>query len=137
MYIIKVSSNIKNWDMNKWRFFINACFQYTTSNLSEFPSTIYVTSFADKRLKMKLLIDICTVFCRIKKNCTGLHTYIISSRSKHRSLCWVDLLWRTNLLSLSLSKCNKFIKLNFKKVNIKKSTQLALKEGKLYTMTYV
>ena len=37
-----------------------------------------------------------------------------------------------NLVSLSLSKCNIFKKLHFKK-----STQLALKEGQLFTMTYV
>ena len=33
-----------------------------------FPSTIYVTFFANKCLKIKLLIDICTVFCRIIKH---------------------------------------------------------------------
>ena len=39
------------------------CFQYTLSNLSDFfPSTIYVTFFADKCLKMKLLIDIYALY---------------------------------------------------------------------------
>ena len=48
------------------------CLQYTPSNLSDFPSTIYVTLFADKCLKLRLLIDICTVFCRIEKKMHSL-----------------------------------------------------------------
>ena len=73
------------------------------------------------------MIVICTLLCSLifKKKCTGKH--IISSRPKHRSLCRVELLWgesgwiccssELNLLSLSLSKCNKFKKLHFMKVN--------------------
>ena len=66
----KVSSNPQNWGMNKWNFFINA------SNIHPQISLILLkvvsfynlrNIFADKCLKMKLLIDICTVSCRIKK----------------------------------------------------------------------
>ena len=72
------------------------CFQYTPSNLSNFIEcsfllqSIYHFS-ADKCLKMKLLIDLCTILCRITKECTGLH--ILSSRSIQRSLCRFDLPW--------------------------------------------
>ena len=45
--------------------------------------------FANKRLKMKLLTDVCTVSFRILKNA---QVSITSSRSKYRSLCRVDLL---------------------------------------------
>ena len=61
------------------------CFQYTTSTLSDFiecsflASIIYVTFFADKCVKMKLLIDKCADHAEFYKKCTGLH--ILSSRS--------------------------------------------------------
>ena len=44
---------------------------------------------ATECLKMKLLIDIWTILCRISNKCTCLH--ILSSRSKHRSLSRIDL----------------------------------------------
>ena len=71
------------------------CFQYSPSNLSDFvemqfPSTIYVTFLADKCVEMKLLIDIYALYyAESTKKCTGFH--ILFSRSKHRSLCRVDL----------------------------------------------
>ena len=55
-----------------------------------FISTIYATIFAAECLKMKSLIDICTVSCRFFFKCTGLHT--LCSRSKHRPLCRISLL---------------------------------------------
>ena len=40
-------------------------FQCSPRNLSNITPTIYVTMLADECFKMKLLIDICTVLCRI------------------------------------------------------------------------
>ena len=68
--------NQKNWGLH--RDFSSILPIYTLKslillNVVWIHSTIYmyVTFFADKCLKMKLLIDICTVKCRIKKKCTG------------------------------------------------------------------
>ena len=57
---------------------------------------------------MKLLIDICTVLCKIKK-CTGLH--ILFSRSTHRSLidsltCRFDLSFKVFAIGVH-AVCNK------------------------------
>ena len=68
---------------------------------------------------MKLLIDtcICTVLCRILKECKGLH--ILSSRYKHRSLCRVDLPWgQVGLIS----------NINFLKMKFLKNCILKVKE---------
>ena len=86
-----VSSNPKKLGINKWRFFIKSrwfCWK-------QFPSTIFVSFFADKCLKMKFLIDLCTQLSQflkiwiLKKKITDLH--ILSCRDEHRSLCRVGL----------------------------------------------
>ena len=65
---IKVSSNPKNWGIHRWRFFIYASYVHPqiSLNVVSFYNLCNIF-FADKCLKIKLLIDICTVFCRIKK----------------------------------------------------------------------
>ena len=114
----KVSSNPKNWGINKWKFFINASKIHPQISLILLKVVSFYNLrniFADKCLKMKLLIDICTVLCRIKK-CTGL--LILSSRSKHRSLCRVDLPLRQisyiNFLKMKFFKLIAFWKWKWK-----------------------
>ena len=89
----KVSSNPKNWDINKWRFFIkssNIHPQISLILLNVVPFLNICNFFADKCLKMKLLIDICLYYAESKK----MHRFAyILGRSKHRTLCRVDLPW--------------------------------------------
>ena len=69
--IFKVSSNPKIGGINKWRFFINASnkhpqFSLILLNIVSFYNLCII--FAYKCLKMKLLIEICTVLLRFFLN---------------------------------------------------------------------
>ena len=93
----KVSSNLKNWGINKLRFFINASNihpQISLILLNIVSSTIYVTFFADKCLKNEVIVlyIYALYFAEFKKNAWVLN--ILFSRYKHRSLSRVDHPWR-------------------------------------------
>ena len=77
-YVLKLRCRqTKSWGINKWKIFIKASNNYIHPQISLiFPSTIFV----ENCLKMKWLIDLCTVLC------------MQVCRSKHRSLCRVNLL---------------------------------------------
>ena len=64
-----VSSNKKPWGINE--VFSSKLPTYTIKSLwfhlIQFTSTIYVTIFAAESLDMKILIDICSVLCKIWK----------------------------------------------------------------------
>ena len=89
---IKVSSNPQKWSINKWRLFINAPNIHSQISLILWNVVSFYNLcnfFADKCLKMKLLLDIMHRIMHNLIKCSGLH--ILFSRSKHRSLCRVDL----------------------------------------------